>query len=142
MSEFLSLEQFLLLPELDYENEFREFYEHKTGTQWYYWYQLAKASFNQFGNDGPPIGSKVLTLVSGHGGSGADERTFGGPDSNGRFFQLNSYNGVSLLTKASWWREIVCIDPEPTGWGPYPKHFYKKQYWSDIKNIVHFIVGT
>lgn len=154
MTEFIPLEEFLLLPNMICKNEYREFYKHKTGTQWYYWYQLAKASFNQFGETGPPIGSTVLTLISGHGGSGGNKRKFCGQyisgnkdfdnNVNKNFFKIQDNNGYeSLVYKDYWWREIVAIDPEPIGWGGFPKgKFYKRQHYTELEAIVEYIIGT
>lgn len=146
MTEFISLEEFLLLPETNYK-EFREFYKHKTGTQWWCWYQLAKASFNQFGESGPPIGSKVFTLVSGHGGGGGNQRIFGGQyldkdnnpfkDANENYFFLKYENEKSLVNKSSWWREIISI--ETVDLPPFPKDFYRRPRDSNLEAYICLI---
>lgn len=142
MKDFISLGEFLLLPANSYEKPFREFWKHKTGTQWYYWYRLAKASFEQFGIDGPPIGSSVITLVSGHGGSGKDQRIFKGPAEDKRFFLISRGDETSWVNKDTWWREIVCSNPEPTNWGKYPEGFFKRPRNTEFEAIIELIVSS
>ncbi len=41
---------------------------HATAAHWLALYRTAKASFEKYGADGPPVGSIVESLVSGYGG--------------------------------------------------------------------------
>lgn len=136
MKEFMTLEEFLL--------PFDDRRKHHTSMSWVYLYRLAKASFEQFGENGPPVGSKVITLVNGHGGNGADHRVFAG-DYNEVFFKLTrvTLDGdeqESLVTKATWWREIVSLDPLTVGWGDLPKHIFKRHFSNELYSLVQFIV--
>lgn len=118
MTEFISLEEFLCLPDSSFEPE-RIFYKSAYGIHWVDWYNLARESFLKYGSEGPPIGSKVEALVNGHRGSGRDwerkfpgeTREFGGvyePDP--RFFFLKYDKHQSLVDRKYWWREIRVIE--------------------------------
>lgn len=74
-------------------------------------YDIAKASWEQFGAEGPPIGTQVEMLEAGHGGSAGVIRTFGGVyDSDTRFFQVyreemrygKVEKQVSLVLRDTW----------------------------------------
>lgn len=135
MKEFLTLEEFLC--PFDDRSKFH------TSSSWVYLYRLAKASFEQFGEAGPPVGSEVLTLVNGHGGNGCDLRIFGG-DYDGDFFKLirgKDDSSVSLVGKKNWWREIVSINPLTVGWGELPKHIRRRSE-DGLQEIVRFIVSN
>jgi len=142
MTEFFSLEQFLLM-----EEDHHSIY-YKSSEVWVYWYRLAKASFEQFGENGPPIGSRVITLVNGHGGNGFDFRTFAG-DFDEKFFQIERDNGavgsgVSLVDKCKWWKQIVSFDPLTVGWGELPECIKKRNQFgrTELESISEFIALT
>jgi len=143
MKEFMSLEQFLLM-----EEDHHSIY-YKSSEVWVYWYRLAKASFEQFGENGPPVGSKVITLVNGHCGNGFDFRIFvGNDDGDERFFQLKRNNddcsGISLVEKSKWWKQIVSLDPPTVGWGELPDCISKRNRFgkTDLESIAEFIALT
>src|SRR5271170_62605 len=89
MKEFMDLRTFMLLGDLPGDN--RPFSVYMTGPDWLKLYDCAKASWDQYGDQGPPIGSKVESLRAGHGNfrSGAI-RTFEGIyDLDSRFFTIS-----------------------------------------------------
>lgn len=127
---FPSLEEFLSLSDDPGIPHDRDFNAHRQGYAWLVWYRVAQASWNRWGDNGPPVGSKVITLVSGHGGRGCDHRTFGGVyEDDPRFFTLkrtykNSYTSawgnpgdsvreqLSLVNRSTWWRSITPLSPD------------------------------
>lgn len=135
MKDFLTLEEFLIA-QYDINGRILS----RSSSSWLYAYRLAKASFEQFGENGPPIGAKVITLVNGHGGSGCDIRKFDG-EYNERFFKiLCDQDRVSLVFKAKWWLEIASLDPVTVGWGELPKHIYKRPSWNEVHCLARHIV--
>jgi hypothetical protein len=129
MKDFMTLEEFLA--------PFDDRGCCHTSTSWVYLYRLAKASFEQFGDQGPPVGAKVITLVNGHGGNGCDIRTFAG-DYNEDFFGIKKpatdYDSerISLVDKAIWWRQIVSLEPLTVGWGELPKHIFNRPAFEEL----------
>lgn len=118
---FISLAEFLVLPD-DYDG--REFNHHKTGPFWLKWYEVAKASYEKYGPDGPPIGTKVITLRAGFGGGGLDIRTFTGIYTDDpRYFLLehryrrSGYDETtrSLSARNTWWRDFCVKEDYPNG---------------------------
>lgn len=117
MTEFISLDEFLNLPEQSYLPG-RSFYHNRTGRDWSAWYKRAKQSYDQYGNEGPPIDSLVQTLVAGHGGAPGIVRKFGGVyELDSRFFFIyREAEGIqysiekSLVDRLYWWRDIFVID--------------------------------
>lgn len=102
MKEFLSLREFMLLPN-----------DHRIcrleAPHWLWFYDRAKASWEQFGDDGPPLGSIVTTLFAGHGGGPGCVRRFDGCcQRDDRYFALSREgDGTSLVERPTWWHEIV-----------------------------------
>jgi hypothetical protein len=135
MKEFITLEEFLTT---QYDINGRTL--SRSSSSWLYAYRLAKASFEQFGENGPPVGAKVITLVKGHGGNGCDIRKFDG-EYNERFFKiLGDQDRVSLVSKATWWSEIVSLDPVTVGWGELPKFIFKRPSWCEVHCLVRHIM--
>lgn len=100
MSTFISLEEFLRQP-----GDLR-----LLSADWLWYYNRAKKSFDQYGEQGPPIGSAVTTLVNGHCGSIGSIRKFEGAyEADVRYFCINKYECdlPSLVYRNSWWMEIT-----------------------------------
>lgn len=87
-----------------------------TAENWPKLYDLCKASFETYGDEGPAIGSKVMTLVAGHGGGPGCIRTFGGPFEEDKFYfylsRRDEHLGEqkSLVLRSHWWTEFIVID--------------------------------
>lgn len=120
MTEFISLDEFLNLPELSYKPD-RSYYCNRTGRDWSIWYKQAKQSYDKYGDEGPPIGALVRTLVAGHGGGAGVVRKFGGIyEADPRFFYIIEQKEKdvnfqkSLLERAYWWRSIYVVDNSKT----------------------------
>jgi hypothetical protein len=83
-------------------------------------YEIAKASYEKYGEAGPPIGSTVQTLVSGHGGGVGVIRVFAGVcPSDPRFFWIYRTRSrgnnekeceYSLVHREYWWIEIRVVE--------------------------------
>lgn len=112
----MKLEEFLSLPASNCDKDPRPYNFHTDGVGWIDRYRIAKGSYIRFGDDGPPIGSIVKTLASGHGGGPGLHKKFGLYESDSRFFSLTWEHakvsagredyGCSLVERAFWWREI------------------------------------
>lgn len=61
----------------------------------------AWASYQKYGAEGPPVGSKVVTIRSGFGGTGDDHRTI--TDRDEFYFTLSGRYGSRI---ESWWRDF------------------------------------
>lgn len=140
---FISLEDFLAQ-----EDPHRIHY--MTGRQFLCYYQLAKASYLQFGEGGPPVGAKVITYFAGHGGMGHNTRIFGGQNGNSSdYFELTDPSaskfhggyGVSLVEKDAWWRHIAPIDPEIKDFGGLPSFLTKKLRYTELETMIAFVCG-
>lgn len=69
-------------------------------------YDVAKASWERHGDAGPPVGTTVQLLESGHGGSSGVIRTVVGVyERDPRFFELGRSNGpeISIVERENWW---------------------------------------
>lgn len=72
-------------------------------------YLQAKASWETYGDAGPPVGTIVQMLASGHGGPAGVIRAFDGVyERDPRFFQVSTsgggyYSGVSSVSREHWW---------------------------------------
>lgn len=116
-----SLEEFLSLPDSDDKSEFLK---PMVGRDWLWLYNSAKASYEQYGEEGPPVGTKVTTLFAGHGGGAGAIRTFVGVYwADERFFVLSrrekdeKEDRISLVNRKYWWREIL---PREVAWKEIP----------------------
>jgi hypothetical protein len=144
MKKFPSLEQFLIQ-----ENQDKFTIKLMKATSWLAYYQLAKASFEQFGENGPPVNSTVIAFFAGHGGNGFNTRIFGG-EYNSLYFKLIRRNlepvtrketeSISLVEKETWWREIVSIDPI-TEFGTLPDFIKRRNNYSDLELMAKHISG-
>ncbi len=120
ISKFMTFEEFLSLkdPHYDYPRS-----AHNLMLQpqnWIQYYKCAKANWEMFGDDGPPIGSEVITLRPGHGGGEDELRTIlsiedgfiygrvGGP-----YFILSRHNGISLVEIKLWWLHFTVPELSP-----------------------------
>ena len=140
MTTFLSLEDFIAQ-----EDPHRIHY--MTGRQFLCYYQLAKASYLQFGEDGPPVGAKVITYFTGHGGVGHNTRIFGGnygSSSDSDYFELNDPSalhnraGISLVENETWWRHFAPVDP-PIKIVDFPSFLIKKPKWTELETMIRFV---
>ena len=120
MKTFLTLEEFLtLLDQTEPKYARALLTEHKTGPEWVALYKRAKQSWEEYGDEGPPVGAPVITLESGHGGRGGDYRIFEGIETTDpRYFLISrqeinwqgSRKYVSMVLKDFWWKSIY-VDP-------------------------------
>ena len=110
--EFMSLRDFLLLKDPFDREPKRSAFRYGDQIAWRRFapfesavlhYDIAKESWDKFGPEGPPVGTKVQTLISGHcGGSGA-LRTFAGVfERDPRFFVLEREGGTSIVERDIW----------------------------------------
>lgn len=122
---FISLEEYLLLKDPTDKEPRRPAHNiYRTPEQWLRFYEIAKASYDKYGDEGPALGSKVVTLVHGHGGSmgvvGILDRVM---ERDPRFFLLlrkvrrDAYHGgseydtqESMVIREQWWNEIRVYD--------------------------------
>lgn len=125
MKPFMSLREFLLLRDTTARYDTSVFrggmmpskrggispYSHQEDSV--HRYDAAKASWEEFGQDGPPVGTKVEMLEAGHGGLEGAIRTMEGISrSDPRFFEVSrtelsySFNKVekriSLVCRETW----------------------------------------
>jgi hypothetical protein len=105
MKEFISLEEFLDLldPRYDYPRSAHSISIQPN--QWVQYYKCAKSNWEKFGDNGPPIGTEVITLRPGHCGSEDGIRKIiqiedgvGGP-----YFVLSKSDNASLAEIKLWW---------------------------------------
>jgi hypothetical protein len=75
-------------------------------------YELAERSWKLFGDDGPPLESKVITLAAGHGGGIGCQRIFKGVSNiDFRYFNIERHeNLISLVERRFWWAQISTLD--------------------------------
>lgn len=110
---FMTLEEFLAF-EAEPGIKGREgspFFMARYGFGWLAYYKVAKFSFEKYGEKGPPIGSEIITLRIGFGGSAGSERIFQGLyDDDPRFFVLmGSDSSISLSNVKCWFRDFAVI---------------------------------
>jgi len=125
MDAFLSLREFLLLEDKYDRSKFKRLMinGHYKSRFFVELYDKAKKSWEKYGDDGPPVGSKVMTFFGGHGSSGPAVRILGKEYSYGEFnyFQLirkerdyfdskNDIERVSLADKWCWWACFEVIE--------------------------------
>lgn len=126
---FISLEEFMLLPDCSYYQTDRLWGVNLSGPEWVKRYQIAKESWEKYGTN-PPMNTMVCVLVNGHGTGfpflsenrrlemnwlpkqmlqerETDKFNFGlvrkTTDSRG------SFGATSLLDKALWWRSVYVL---------------------------------
>ena len=75
---------------------------------WLVYYDIAKHQYEKYG-DSPPIGSKVITLVSGHGGGPGCIRTLSLDEKYKDYYVLTRDDGVSLVNKNYWYRHFSVL---------------------------------
>lgn len=132
MKEFYSLREFCLLseqcpveyryPRSIHKNECLD-NNHSAAKDIVQRYDIAKASWERYGDGGPPVGSRVRTLQSGHGGGIGVEGIFGGEYEHDKrefviqrkeidygFDRTQVREKKSLVLKAFWWAQIRVID--------------------------------
>lgn len=134
MKEFISLREFLLLESKTYkrsvhhQNCMLAIYKRRNFNDKYIWaecfaqdfvnrYDIAKESWEKYGEAGPPIGSIVETLVSGYGGYSGQIRIFEGINKeDDRLFVISRPEGngydkeIYLVERKTWWTEIMVIE--------------------------------
>ena len=112
----------MLLPDCSYYQQDRMWNAHFSGTEWVFRYNIAKASWEKYG-DTPPDKAKVRVLVNGHNTDmptllkekdleGCPTRTLYHADHHSQpdFGLVNHENGFySLVDKALWWRSVQVI---------------------------------
>lgn len=129
MKEFMDLREFILLKDpfdKDYPRSVHrnEVLDHRKGLSSaedvLLRYDIAKASWEKYGDDGPPFGSLVQTLHSGHGGGPGVIATLTGLfERDPRCFLLTrkewgernkEREGHSLVERTQWWVHIKVIE--------------------------------
>lgn len=131
MKQFMDLREFMMLKDPLYKKKSDERSVHRNEV--FDWrkglsnaedvlmrYDIAKASWEKYGDEGPPFGSKVQTLHSGHGGGPGVIATLAGIfDRDKRFFLLtrkerDSFHkereGQSIVERTQWWVHIKVIE--------------------------------
>ena len=114
MKRFPSLRDFLLMKDPTHSYKMSAHRDYRHAENFVELYDIAKASWEKFGDDGPPIGSKVETLTAGHGGGEGLIRTFEGIcQYDKRFFNLSRVEGdrkiLSSVMRTYWWIEIKAV---------------------------------
>lgn len=124
MSDFITLREFLQITP-DYDPG-RPAHRDRAAIEYVALYDLARASWERFGDAGPPVGSQVMILESGHGCgmpsfhngkfSGVT-RTFDGiyPHDD-RFFAVSrpgKYgHAISLVNRSYWWMQMAPVEEQ------------------------------
>lgn len=112
---FISLEEFLQLPESTASHF--AWGASFCGAEWMFRYQLAKESWEKYGNN-PPDGATVGVLVNGHGTympsliTAKDvnllpTRTLVSKEDKDYFYLLRNVRETSLVDKSLWWRSVL-----------------------------------
>ncbi len=109
--------------EFTLENFLKSFGDDRVVTQsisaegWLEYYRRAKASFEKYGLEGPPFGSKVCTLRAGFGGYRGLTRTLRDyMDDKQTYFRLwddtdKSPHARGYLSKVTlWWQDFEVIE--------------------------------
>jgi len=110
VKRFLTLRKFLLLTEpcSKHHSSFGCTAEPKKFVEWY---DKAKASWEKYGDIGPPIPSKVRTLRGGFGCPSAGYiRTLGVSVKYPGYFILVREGGVSLSSREQWWIDFEVVE--------------------------------
>ncbi len=123
---FISLAEFLNLADPLDTKYFRSHWRIiPRAENWTKYYELAKENFEKYGEAGPPVGCRVITLQPGHGGSPGQRRTFDGVfPRDERCFQIyyidehyqKGEKQLSLVARSLWWAEIAVIDEASYDW--------------------------
>lgn len=97
---FMSLQEFMLLK---HPNNPEYHKNHFSSEHWVEYYNCAKASYEKYGDKGPPVGAYVRTLPSPVSG----KRIFNGTSTNDpTYFHLgdpNFHNNGLMVPCATWW---------------------------------------
>lgn len=107
MISFPTLEEFLV-----FKDETGSYdYTSLPGKIWLVWYNLSREAYFLCGDEGPPIGSKVITLRDGFGGSKGSIRKIvatSEPRFDNYFLlrSLEKNNSQYLSYKPTWWRDL------------------------------------
>ena len=105
--EFISLAEFLAINDGVIES--------LSGQSWLKRYEIAKKSFEDYG-DKPPVGSLVETLRPGFGGWSGVHLTLNGVfKRDERYFELARNDGVSISLRKTWWRDFRIVKEKPNG---------------------------
>jgi hypothetical protein len=111
MTQFMTLKEFLLLPEDSYDISRGRCGYNGSPENMVFWYQQAKSSFLRFGQDGPPVGSPIVGIQPGkyiHNGflTGIYSR-------DKRFFEmaLRDNKSTPIYDIAHWWKHFRVDEP-------------------------------
>ena len=115
MKKFPTLREFLLLQDPTYKYPRSIHNGNYPAEHFVELYDIAKTSWENFGDGGPPYTSKVKMLVAGHGGDAGVIRTLIGSHNNDpRFFIVARYQNdkdmISLVLKQYWWLQMQYIE--------------------------------
>lgn len=119
---FITLEQFMLLPDCSTYQTDRLFNARWSGKEWLYRYSLAKTSWDKYGQN-PPHGATVRVLVNGHGTSmptldrdgalrGCARQVLDTESYQDWFYLSRGAGARSLVDKNLWWRDIFVVDAQ------------------------------
>jgi hypothetical protein len=125
METFLSIEEFLCLkdPNCKYDTSMHQV--KLWPEQLVAYYNCAKANWERFGDEGPPIGTKVIALTPGFNGEENSERTITKKveETGGPYFVLERRAGdvdVSWARVNFWWMLFTIPELSP---------FHKDRGW-------------
>jgi len=106
---FISLEEFLSLKDETGQPNYKSL----MSFAWLEWYNISKESYELYGDDGPPLGSLVVTLRSGFGGCAGVYRTLDVYPDNKNYFLLHGNHSNGLSYKKTWWKDFAQVPNDP-----------------------------
>ena len=105
-----TLEEFMLWREVANRKEYLAL----PAESWLTYYNISSSQYEKY-KDSPPIGSKVITLVNGHGSGPGAIRTLALQD-NVSFYKdyylLVRDDGISLVNKKYWYRHFAVLSED------------------------------
>jgi len=122
--EFISLREFLLLKD-PYKNEY--YTQAHRAHEWVALYEIAKLSFDEYGENGPPVGTKVSTLRAGFGcyGPGVVRIVSENTVEKDGFIKITDKKGEhTYIVHSPWWLDIV-----PTSLEEKALSLLERKYW-------------
>lgn len=116
LTKFITLEEFFSLKDPDYDYPRSIHFISISPEQWIQYYHCSKANWEKFGDDGPLIGTNVITLKPGHCGRENELRTIVRFDNGvcGPCFVLSKSNDeISLSRIKFWWLDFTVPELSP-----------------------------
>jgi len=110
MGKFYDLREFLLLKDPDRDNVSIHCGEplsrNSIAEDLVNRYDIAKRSWETYGDKGPPIGSRIITLRSGFGGSAGVVLTLSSYYDGDHFVAVDGSGRKFLVRRNMWWIDI------------------------------------